>query len=75
MLINDLINIDYEVFLFLDDYHWLTQPEFQNVISFLLRRAPSNFHLVFITRSEPPVSLARLRPEPIGGSRCFGTAF
>jgi LuxR family maltose regulon positive regulatory protein len=62
-LINDLTDIDDEVFLFLDDYHWLTHPEIQNVISFLLRRAPSNFHLVLITRSEPPVSLTRLRAQ------------
>jgi LuxR family maltose regulon positive regulatory protein len=63
MLINDLTNIDDEVFLFLDDYYWLTHPEIQAVILFLLRRAPSNLHLVFITRSEPSVSLARLRAQ------------
>jgi LuxR family transcriptional regulator, maltose regulon positive regulatory protein len=61
MLINDLTNIDDEVFLFLDDYQWLTHPEIQSEMSFLLRRAPSNFHLVLITRSEPPVSLTRFR--------------
>ena len=63
MLINDLTNIDDEVFFFLDDYQWLTHPEIQSVISFLLKRAPSNFHLVLITRSEPPVFLTRLRAQ------------
>jgi LuxR family transcriptional regulator, maltose regulon positive regulatory protein len=63
MLINDLTNIDDELFLFLDDYQWLTHPEIQSTISFLLRRAPSNFHLVLITRSEPPVSLTQLRAQ------------
>ncbi len=55
-LINDLTNIDDDVFLFLDDYHWLTHPEIDHVISFLLRRAPSNLHIVLITRSEPRLS-------------------
>ena len=62
-LINDLTNIDDEVFLFLDDYHTLTHPEIQKVIPFLLRRAPSNFHLVLITRSEPPAQLMGLRAQ------------
>jgi LuxR family maltose regulon positive regulatory protein len=63
MLINDLTDIDDEVFLFLDDYQWLTHPEIQSVISFLLKRAPSNFHLVLVTRSQPPVFLTRLRAQ------------
>lgn len=62
-LINDLTNIGDEIFLFLDDYHWLTHSEIQNAISFLLRRAPSNLHLVLITRSEPHFSLTRLRAQ------------
>src|SRR3984957_15253121 len=63
VLINDLTNIDDEVFLFLDDYQWLTHPEIHSVMSFLLKRAPSNFHVVIITRSEPPGFLTRLRAQ------------
>jgi len=63
LLINDLTNIDDELFLFLDDYQWLTHAEIQSAMSFLLRRAPSNFHLVLITRSEPPTFLTRLRAQ------------
>ena len=60
MLINDLANIDNEVFLFLDDYHLVTDPAIRRVVSFLLRHVPSHLHLVLTTRLEPPLSLGGL---------------
>jgi len=36
MLINDLANIDNEVFLFLDDYHLVTDPAIRGAVSFCL---------------------------------------
>jgi len=60
MLINDLADIDNEVFLFLDDYHSVTDPAIRGAASFLLRSAPSHFHLVRTTRLEPPLSLGGL---------------
>ena len=55
MLINDLADIDNEVFLFLDDYHLVTDPAICRVVSFLLRHVPSHLHLVLTTRLEPPL--------------------
>jgi hypothetical protein len=40
MLINDLADIDNEVFVFLDDYHLVTDPAIRRAVSFLLRHAP-----------------------------------
>jgi LuxR family maltose regulon positive regulatory protein len=60
MLINDLADIDNEVFLFLDDYHLVTDPAIRGAVSFLLRYAPSLFYLVLTTRLEPPLSLGGL---------------
>jgi hypothetical protein len=60
MLINDLADIDNEVFLFLDDYHLVTDPAIRRVVSFLLRHVPSHLHLVLTTRLEPPLSLGGL---------------
>ncbi len=37
MLINDLADIDNEVFLFLDDYHSVTDPAIRGAVSFLRR--------------------------------------
>jgi LuxR family transcriptional regulator, maltose regulon positive regulatory protein len=45
-LINDLTNVDDEVVLFLDDYHLLTDPEVHKIMSFFVKHAPFNFHLV-----------------------------
>jgi LuxR family maltose regulon positive regulatory protein len=60
-LINDLTNIGDEIYLFLDDYHWITDPAIHNTVSFLLKHAPPNFHMVLATRSEPFFTLSRLR--------------
>ena len=62
-LINDLTNVDDEVVLFLDDYHLLTDPEVHKVISFFIKRAPWNFHLVLTTRSTPDLALAKIRAQ------------
>jgi hypothetical protein len=60
MLINDLADIDNEVFVFLDDYHFVTDPAIRRVVSFLLRHAPSHLHLVLTTRFEPSLLLGGL---------------
>ena len=62
-LINNLADVDDEVYLFLDDYQWATHRGIHESVSFLLANAPSNFHLVLTTRSEPPLRLARLRAQ------------
>ena len=62
MLINDLADIDNEVFVFLDDYHLVTDPAIRRAVSFLLRHAPSHLHLVLTTRLEPHRSFWLLGP-------------
>jgi LuxR family transcriptional regulator, maltose regulon positive regulatory protein len=62
-LINDLADLDDEVYLFLEDYHWVTNPEIHETLAFFLRRAPSHCHVVLTTRTEPPLPLASLRAQ------------
>jgi LuxR family maltose regulon positive regulatory protein len=62
-LINDLVEIEDEVYLFLDDYHLVTHRGIHDGMAFLLQNAPSNFHLIVATRTEPPLPLARLRAQ------------
>jgi LuxR family maltose regulon positive regulatory protein len=62
-LINGLAEIDEEVCLFLEDYHWVSDPAVHDAVAFLLRHAPSNFHLVLATRTEPPLPLPTLRAQ------------
>src|SRR5438128_4961697 len=63
LLINELDELDEDVFLFLDDYRHLSEPAIHQGLSFFLRSAPPNFHLVLTTRSDPPLPLPRLRAQ------------
>ena len=60
-LINDLAAATDPVFLILDDYQFISNPIIHNEISFLLERMPASAHLVIATRSDPPMSLVKLR--------------
>lgn len=60
-LINELNLIPYDFALVLDDYHTITNQTIHDVIGFLLERQPVRMHLIVLTRSDPPLSLARSR--------------
>ena len=62
-LINELAEVDEEVYLFLEDYHWVSDPTIHDAVEFLLIHAPSHFHVVIITRTEPSLPLAGLRAQ------------
>jgi LuxR family maltose regulon positive regulatory protein len=59
--INDLADIDDDVYLFLDGYHYITDHEINEAVSYLLKYAPTQFHLVLTATGEPSLPLARLR--------------
>ncbi|MGB0386384.1 MAG: HTH-type transcriptional regulator MalT [Ardenticatenaceae bacterium] len=60
-LINDLAAMSEPFMLVLDDYHLIKTPVIQQALAFLLRHQPPPMHLVMISRSEPPLQMARLR--------------
>lgn len=47
--------------LVLDDLHAITNPEIYQALDYLLEWAPMALHVVATSRSDPPLSLARLR--------------
>src|SRR5258708_13273282 len=53
-LANDLADIDDEIYLTLEDYHWIANTEIHEALSFLLRHPPSHCHVVFTPRTDPP---------------------
>ena len=59
--INAIAESDEEVYLFLDDYHAIKDTRSHDLTAFLLRYAPSNFHLVVMSRTEPPLPISKLR--------------
>jgi LuxR family transcriptional regulator, maltose regulon positive regulatory protein len=60
-LINELVELDDEVVLFLDDYHLGSLPAVYDVMSFFIEKAPSHVHVVLCSRTDPSLPLARLR--------------
>ncbi len=60
-LINDLDTTGSEIALVLDDYHFISNQAVHGQVAFLLEHRPGTFHLVIVTRSDPPLPLARLR--------------
>ncbi|HEX4715323.1 MAG TPA: hypothetical protein VH164_10380, partial [Ktedonobacteraceae bacterium] len=60
-LLNALTQCPAGSLLILEEYHAITAQEIHESLSFFLEHLPTTIHLVIITRSDPPFSLARLR--------------
>src|SRR3984893_12821148 len=60
-LLNSMAELAGEHPLVLDDYHTISSPENHEELAFLIRHLPPRFHLVLLTRSDPPFPLARWR--------------
>jgi LuxR family maltose regulon positive regulatory protein len=60
-LINELVEVDDEVYLFLDDYHLISLPVIREVVAFFIENVPSHVHVVVCTRTDATLPLARLR--------------
>lgn len=60
-LVRELLNLKGELILILDDYHLIQNKEIHAALGNLLEHAPPRLHLVLLTRSDPPLELARLR--------------
>ena len=60
-LLNAVSEIDSETYLFLEDFHVVSDQRCHGLMTLILRYAPSNLHLVLLSRSEPRFSLSRLR--------------
>jgi LuxR family transcriptional regulator, maltose regulon positive regulatory protein len=60
-LINMLDGGEHDFVLVLDDYHVINTPSIHQDVTFLLGRLPQPMHVFLLTRSDPPLPLARLR--------------
>jgi LuxR family maltose regulon positive regulatory protein len=60
-LINDLSSIEQDFALVLDDFHWIETQEVHSTLNYLLDHQPEKMHLLIASRSDPPLSLSRLR--------------
>jgi len=60
-LVNAVAAGDDEIILILDDYHVVESADVHRGVKWLIEHLPPRMHLVIASRSEPPLSLARLR--------------
>ena len=60
-LLNDIVGIPAEFFLFLAAYHVIESAEVHNALAYLIDNLPPQMHLVLSSRSDPPLPLSRLR--------------
>jgi LuxR family maltose regulon positive regulatory protein len=60
-LVNEIGAADADTVLVLDDYHVIDSAAVHEGMAFLLAHLPARLHLVLATRSDPPLSLSRMR--------------
>ena len=61
MLVNTLDGFLQDFVLVFDDYHVIDAPTIHEALTFLLDHLPPHMHLVFLTRADPPLPIARFR--------------
>jgi len=59
--VQSLEEYDRDVIMVLDDYHLIENQIIHENINYLLAYSPNTFHLVILTRADPPLKLSRLR--------------
>ncbi len=63
LLINELLSINQNVLLVLDDFHQIRNNEVLKLITYFLEHISVNTHIVILTRSDPALSLSRIRSQ------------
>ena len=61
LLINDLAEVQQPFMLALDDYHTITESAIHHTLRWFLDQLPPSLRLVLISRTDPPLALARRR--------------
>jgi LuxR family maltose regulon positive regulatory protein len=63
LLINEILSINQNFLLVLDDFHLIDNIDILKSVNFLLEHIPDNIHIVILTRSDPALSVSRLRSQ------------
>ncbi len=61
LLVNELASVSTPFVLVLDDFHVIQSEPALKILSYLLEHLPPQMHLAILTRTDPPLPLARLR--------------
>jgi LuxR family maltose regulon positive regulatory protein len=61
IVVHDLTKLQSPLAIVLDDYHQITNPEIDEMLSFLLEHSPEGVHIIVASRTSPALPLAKLR--------------
>ncbi|MFO7680496.1 MAG: LuxR C-terminal-related transcriptional regulator [Chloroflexota bacterium] len=61
--LNELDKLERDFVLVLDDFHVLTNPDIYKLLDDLLGYSLPRFHLVLVSRTEPPLHITKLRAQ------------
>ena len=61
LFINELAQLPDKVILVLEDYHLIDAQQIHASLAYLIEHLPATAHLILMTRSDPPLPLARMR--------------
>nr|BBH85568.1 helix-turn-helix transcriptional regulator [Thermosporothrix sp. COM3] len=61
--LNELVALPVNCILVLEDYHLLNEPRIHETVTFFLEHLPPSLHVLLLSRTEPPLPLARLRAK------------
>ncbi|BCZ45356.1 helix-turn-helix transcriptional regulator [Clostridium gelidum] len=61
VIINDLFNLEKELFIVLDDLYLIKNKEIYEQLKFFIRNIPSNVHVIILSRVVPEIGIAKLR--------------
>ena len=63
LLINEILKINQNFLLVLDDFHLIESSDILKIVTYLLEHIPGNIHIAILTRSDPALSVSRLRSQ------------
>lgn len=63
LLINEILKLTQNFLLVLDDFHLIGSSDILKLVAFLIEHIPGNIHIVILTRSDPALSVSRLRSQ------------
>ncbi len=61
LLLNEMATLVEPTVLVLDDYHLITEPTIHEALTLIIDRLPPPIHLLLVSRTDPPLPLARWR--------------
>lgn len=61
VLINELDNLEKDIFIILDDLYLITNKNIYEQLKFFIRNMPSNVHIILLTRVIPDLGIPKLR--------------